>query len=298
MDLLHLRYFRVIAECESISRAAEILHISQPALSKTMRQIQQELGVRLFDHVGRNIALNDNGKRFNSDVCRALDIIDGSIHSFQEMADILAGSVSILILTARSILPEFIVSFQKKYPRINLELANSENASHAQYMQYDFCITDQLEKDIPAECVYAPLFDEEFILCFSEESPLVAQSGDIRIGDISNNTLLTPWRGTNLSSNIKKICQRAGFMPKEIFECDNTRTLMAMVKGNIGISFMPISTVNELKANGLAVRHVKQAECLRTIYLLHNRRRALSDAAVAFEREIREFFTGYTSPVL
>ena len=64
MELYWLKYFQTIARIGSVSRAAEQIHISQPALSKTLSQLEEELGVRLFDRVGRNIVLNRYGESF------------------------------------------------------------------------------------------------------------------------------------------------------------------------------------------------------------------------------------------
>ncbi len=77
MELLHLRYFRVVARLEHITKAAEELCIAQPSLSKTIRHLEQEVGVPLFDRPGRSIRLNQFGKAF-------LEHIETLFHELEE----------------------------------------------------------------------------------------------------------------------------------------------------------------------------------------------------------------------
>ena len=76
MDILQLREFKVVAEMQNVTRAAEALHIAQPALSRTIRNIEEELNIKLFDRRGRNIYLNNNGAillKYTNDILNSID---------------------------------------------------------------------------------------------------------------------------------------------------------------------------------------------------------------------------------
>lgn len=83
VELHQMRYFQCVARYESVSKAADELHVSQSALSKSISKLENELGVKLFDRRGKRISINENGLRFQQDVVRILDDIDSSIESLQ-----------------------------------------------------------------------------------------------------------------------------------------------------------------------------------------------------------------------
>ena len=83
MNLYHLRYFATLAHLEHYTKAAEILAITQPSLSHAIASLEKELGVKLFEKEGRNVALTKCGQAFLIDVEQALDMIDSSVNKLQ-----------------------------------------------------------------------------------------------------------------------------------------------------------------------------------------------------------------------
>lgn len=293
MDLRELRYFCVIAECENMSKAADILHISQPALSKTLKLLQEELGVSLFDHVGRNIVLNMNGKHFYSDVVRAIKILDDSAEYFKSLKGSISGSIYVIVQSARNIVPEFFVAFLKKYPGINLMLSSPGDQSNTPLLRCSFCISDFEIESLPAGFEYIELFREELALCVSADNPLSYEK-EIRIEGIAKHTLLTPWNADDILMCDKRIFRDSGAELTNYFECDNTRTLIAMLKANMGVSLMPMSSVKALEQEGIVIRRVSSPSCYRIISLLKNKRQQPSRVNDIFETEIINFFKEYS----
>lgn len=95
MNLSQLRYFRKLAEVQHFTRAAEALFITQPALSNSIKQLENELGIPLFEQHGRNVRLTKYGKEFNEYVSEGLDVIDKGIQVAQEHANSLSGTIDI-----------------------------------------------------------------------------------------------------------------------------------------------------------------------------------------------------------
>lgn len=293
MELLQLRYYCVVAETQSMTLAAEKLHISQPALSKTIKHIEDELGVPLFDHVGRTIRLNLCGKLFYNKIKTSLSVIDNAIQEVRDTAGEPYGTVLLLVLTARSILPEFYIAFREKYPYINLKL-NSYIPSEQQLVSsYDFCITD-----MPLENTYAGwakriLYHEEFVLVVKLEHPLKEYGQSIDFIEAAPYPLILPWSGSNLPANVTRLCRLAGFEPSSIIEGDNSRTLISMVKAGIGIALLPISMLPDAQNGGLHILRLTNTERYRTIQLLWDNKRYLSKAAKEFMKSIIDFFKDY-----
>ena len=95
MNLSQLRYFRKLAQVQHFTRAAEELFITQPALSNSIKQLEGELGIPLFEQHGRNVRLTKFGKEFNEYVSEGLDVIDKGIQVAQEHANSLSGTIDI-----------------------------------------------------------------------------------------------------------------------------------------------------------------------------------------------------------
>lgn len=93
MNLSQLRYFRKLAQVQHFTRAAEELFITQPALSNSIKQLEGELGIPLFEQHGRNVRLTKFGKEFNEYVSEGLDVIDKGIQVAQEHANSLSGTI-------------------------------------------------------------------------------------------------------------------------------------------------------------------------------------------------------------
>ena len=93
MNLSQLRYFRKLAQVQHFTKAAEELYITQPALSNSIKQLENELGIPLFEQQGRNVRLTKYGKEFNTYVCEGLDVIDKGVQIAQEQANNLSGTI-------------------------------------------------------------------------------------------------------------------------------------------------------------------------------------------------------------
>ena len=118
MNWQHLIYFKKVAECEHLTRASEELFISPSALSKAIANLEEELGIVLFEKSGRNIQLNRYGKMFYNYVVKATDEIEEGIHFIQRAANVCTGDirVSTIFSVGTNYLPELLSRFNKKHP--------------------------------------------------------------------------------------------------------------------------------------------------------------------------------------
>lgn len=124
MEIRVLRYFLAIAQEESITRAAELLHITQPTLSRQIAQMEEEMGVRLFDRGTRKITLTNEGLLLRRRAEEILELVDKTERELTEQDEMVEGKVSIGCgdLAAVRLLPEIIRSFHKRYPAVTFEL--------------------------------------------------------------------------------------------------------------------------------------------------------------------------------
>ena len=124
MEIRVLRYFLTVVREESITRAAEVLHITQPTLSRQIAQMEEEMGVRLFDRGSRKIALTSEGMLLRRRAEEILELVDKTEKELTEQDEMVEGTVSIGFgdLAAVRMLPEIFRSFHERYPGVTFDL--------------------------------------------------------------------------------------------------------------------------------------------------------------------------------
>ena len=138
MNLQHLRYFEVIAYYQNISKAAQQLMISQPALSNVLLQLENELETKLFDRQGKILVLNESGKMFLRTVQDVLHLLDSSTAQLKNNSQV-TGCLRICCYIRCPELFNTISAFAELYPDIQIKLYNSDKLiGNPQLSSYDF----------------------------------------------------------------------------------------------------------------------------------------------------------------
>lgn len=130
MEMQQLQNFYVIAQCESLTKAAQRLHTSQPSLSRSLHSLEDELGAPLFDRVGRNIVLNDTGRFALTKVLNVLNSAESIKLDVSEFIQSKNFSVDIYSPVPMGCFEEIIIGFKEEYPNVRLRMASwhSENS--------------------------------------------------------------------------------------------------------------------------------------------------------------------------
>ena len=124
-------YFQKVAELEHLTKAAEALHIAQPALSRTIRSMEEELDVSLFTHQGRNIHLTRDGHILLKYTNKILGSLDDLRQELQDSRDLQQLTVKLAIMSSSRLIPAFLMKFKEEYPETILEIVpqNSDSAN-------------------------------------------------------------------------------------------------------------------------------------------------------------------------
>lgn len=174
MELRHLKYFAALAGALSFTRAALALHVTQSTLSHQIRQLEDELGVKLFDRVAKRVTLTEAGDTFLVFAQRALKDIDQGIGALKESAGNLTGSVRVGATHSFNLgfIPECISTFMLRYPTVHmtvLELTADNIVDKVSSGELDLGITYR-----PAgfsDLVFEPLYNEEMVLVVGKNHP-------------------------------------------------------------------------------------------------------------------------------
>jgi DNA-binding transcriptional LysR family regulator len=274
-----LRAFMSLASERNFTRAAMATHLSQPAFSALIKQLEAALKVKLFDRTTRNVALTAEGEEFQLAAQRVLDEVDAALAAMQDRVARRRGRVSIALLPslAADWLPAVLARFRAEYPGIEIQVADvlSEpcidlvRSGHA-----DFALA-ATRADTPE--LRAELFcSDNFHLVCPVGHPL-AKLKDPRPKD------LAAWPFVHLSrtSSVRQYIDAATHpMPlPSVLEVDQLATVSGMVRAGLGISVVPALTLYQFRSPDLAILPVNWPGLTRRIYLVRKRDRSLSAAA-------------------
>jgi DNA-binding transcriptional LysR family regulator len=242
MELLQLKYFQVVATNEHITRSAEQLNVSQPAISIIISRLEKELGVPLFNRSGRKMVLNECGRAFLRRVNRILLEIDN--------AQIELGSISqqweqtiTLSETSPQLIQGVISAFDRLHPKINWRqnvASMSEILKMLHTGQIDLAVTSPGIVD--PEIENTVLFEDEFMLAVHEDHPLSSRRS-VYLEETINEEYIALQKGFPFRDQSDALFQSIGMVPNIVIEGDHyvRRELMA---ANMGIS---ISTKSAMR---------------------------------------------------
>ncbi len=230
MELLQLRYFKEAAETENFSAVAQKYMVPQPSISKTIKKLETELGVRLFDRNGKKISLNGNGKYFYDKISTALSHIDDGIHHFSTAKSTIvlytqAGSRFVSLLSA-----DYLTTHEKVF-------LSTVNYSSDLKNKYDFTFM-QIQEDM-SDYRYEELMQDEIVAVVSVDNPL-SKREEISIRELKMTKFVGYYSSMNLRAFTDRYCrEQGGFNPIVIFETHDGTALRYLIEKNRGIALLP-----------------------------------------------------------
>ncbi|MEP6723989.1 MAG: LysR family transcriptional regulator [Variovorax sp.] len=245
MDLRHVRTFVTVAEMGTVSAAAGRLHTAQPALSRQIAHLEDELGLKLFDRVGRRLVLTSAGEQLLGD-CRGLL---NYARALGEQAHVLRrGDVGVLRVWAsphliEGIFPEFLHHYGTRYPNVQVRLVDAAAGVEA------FTMLERGEIHLVQTIVRAiepddqrlashPLAPMEMLAACHPKLRL-GSKGDVDIASLAPHPLLQSTPDFAMRRNFDAACRLAGFTPNNILECRAPHALLAMAEAGHGVAIIP-----------------------------------------------------------
>ncbi|MDQ3901159.1 MAG: LysR substrate-binding domain-containing protein [Actinomycetota bacterium] len=263
MELRHLRYFASVASTLHFGRAAEQLHLAQPALSQSIRQLEAELGTALFERTTRRVTLTAAGELLAKDVARILAEIDESVRGVRCVAEGRTGLLRLgLTNTAvNGLLPRIARALKAGLPRVALEL-HPDLLTPA---QADDVAAGRLDLGVLRPPVHtsgvttATALVEQLVVALPADHPL-AEAPTLAVADLRDEPfVLYPEGYSVMSQAVLRTCARAGFAPRREHTAPDTAVLLALVSGGLGVALVP-ETVREAPMAGVVLREVPDAE--------------------------------------
>jgi DNA-binding transcriptional LysR family regulator len=285
MELLQLRYFLTTASLEHVSQAAKVLSISQPSLSKTIRTLEKELGVDLFERQGKYIRVNAAGRVFLNKVNAALNTLDEGIQLIKQTNDRRSRQISLAFLAASPFLPELIGSFRALHPGVEFNLL--QHIDKTSNPQFDLCISS-----LPPELDNirtVSILTEEIFLAVPNNHHL-ALYGEISLRDAANEKFINLKTNHAFRRITDDFCSAAGFTPKVVFESDDAATVRGLINAGLGIGFIPAVSWKSTIDTSVKKIRIREPVCSRSILLSWPEKEDPSDLVSQFKDFTIEFF--------
>lgn len=290
MDFTSLQYFVLVAKFENMSRAAERLHITQPALSKSISLLEDNLGVALFDRNGRAIKLNRYGKFFLE---RAESILKEYSMAKEDLLNLVSpgqGVVSIGFMhtLGLEVIPQLMAAVQKVYPQMKIQLTQSSSSSILNKLEggeLDLCLVSSLETD--KDLVWEKLWEEELFLIVPENHPL-AYANKASLKDFAFEPFISIKKGNTLRKSVDDLYKQEGYQLNIAFEGEEVHTVTGLVESGLGVSLIPY--IKGLEQYKIRLLEVNAPNCRREIGLAYKKRHFESPAARHLADYIRKYF--------
>jgi len=261
MELRHLRYFVAVAEEMNFSRAAQRLYIAQPPLSNQIKQLEEELGVKLFDRRRGGVRLTEAGQLLLEEARQVLVQLDQTTRMVGRVGSGKVGRLTLGFVPSASnnILPRFLQAFREDFPDVELYLHE---------MNPDQLVDRLHDKRIDVAFFYLPFEDstldfkpvlrEPLVVALPESHPLAAQP-EVDLQALSEEPFILHARYQmmdGLYSQVMEVCRQAGFIPRAVQkEVWLMQTIVGLVAGDIGVALVPASLRN-LHRSGVVYKEV------------------------------------------
>jgi LysR family transcriptional regulator, nitrogen assimilation regulatory protein len=291
MDLKQLRGLLTIAETGNVTRASDILHIVQPALSRQIKLLEEELGVTLFDRERHGMVLTPVGRKFAERVRGALRELDAAKDEVRPRKDQLTGDVNVGFLPSAAdlLVGNLMARMRHSHPGVRVR-------SHVAYVAELQLGLEQGEIDIalmflPSEqATQLPgvaILEEQFFLVGTADAGLDMDT-PISLAGLDGRPMILPSTSTSLRTMVVNACEAAGVSLNIVAEAAALHLHKSLVLEGIGLSILSGAMIRDELARGLLTAcPIDSFDFRRRLYLVRTPRRALSPAAVQTQEALR-----------
>ena len=253
MDIQQIKNFLVLCDTLNFRKAAEQINIVQPALSRQIQLLENEMGAMLFNRSTRAVTLTEAGIFFQKEAQRILQDLNKTIIRTKQVHNGEAGEVRITHSSSamNTVVPSFLVKVKHKWPDLKTIAQETSN-----FQQIDMLLTRKTDIGVAPNIMLPPevsskiLYSENFVLILPASHPLSKN----KLNDLSvlkNETFILPQLSTGVGyvEAILQICHAFGFEPKIAHESAHSIGVLRLVEAGLGISIEPLSSVRGANMN-------------------------------------------------
>jgi DNA-binding transcriptional LysR family regulator len=285
-----LRVFVEVSRRGSVQRAAEALHLTPPAVSMSIKEIESNVGLPLFDRTGRQLSLSTTGEYFLVYAQRLLGTLKEAEDAMARFKGVKSGVLTIgMVSAAKYFLPQLLAQFHAEHSavEVRLRLGNREQlVAMMQASEVDLAVMGRAPKEWPNRA--EPFAMHPHVLVTSPKHPF-SQMDDVPAAALAREGFIVRETGSGTRAALEEYLAAHRLQPMFIMEIANDEAIKHAVMAGLGVSVVSLHTIGMEWRNGLiAAPHVEGLPLMRRWHLVHAAAKMLSPAAEAFRYFILE----------
>lgn len=290
LTLRQLEVFCEAARQLNFANVARTMHLTQPAVSMQIRQLEEATGLALFERVGRRQRLTDAGQRLLDHAARMLAELEDAEQSLLALQGLSSGSITVgLVSTANNFAPRLLAMFRTHHPGVDVRFVVGNRETLVQLLKdnrIDLALMGRPPDEL--ETMSEPLADNPHVLVAPPTHPL-RDRRDIDMQALRRETFLEREPGSGTRGMMEEMFKAHLFKPARVLMLGSNETVKQAVMAGLGLSVLSLHTLAlELRSGEIATLDIVGMPWLRRWHVVHLRRRRLSPAAAAFRRFVIE----------
>jgi DNA-binding transcriptional LysR family regulator len=285
-----LRFFNAVARHLSFAKAAVAMHVSAPAVTMQIKDLEAEIGMPLFERQGRKVSLTTTGEYMLVYSRKMLALLKDAEDAAARLQRIETGTLTIgLVGTTTYFIPVLLNQFLKEHEGIELKLMVGNRSELVQWLQnseVDIAIMGKAPDELPTRA--EPFAANPLVFVASPEHPLAGEMG-LRAEDLRQQAFIVREPGSGTRSAMESFFTQARLQPRYSMELQSNDAIKQAVMANLGLGFLSLHTIAlELQTKKLCVLPVTGAPLVRAWNVVHPLSKLLSPAAEAFRYFVLE----------
>lgn len=292
ITIRQLQAFAAVAKSKSFAEACTLIHLSQPALSIAIKNLEEALGGKLLERSTRSVRLTPEGAEFYPVAQRLLADWDGSLQDVHNLFTLRRGKLDIAAMPtfASSLLPAILAEYHQHYADINVTVHDVIAESVVEMVRHgrvELGVT--FDPGDAQDLNFQPLFRDKFVAVLPQKHPLLEKK-NLKWHDLRNFTYITLQRPSSIRLLIDQMLQEHDIELAPAFEAHQLASIGRMVSTGLGISVVPALSSGQMREMGAECRPVSAPAITRQVGIVTRKRHPLSVAS----REMVEVITRWT----
>ncbi|MEO7432193.1 MAG: LysR substrate-binding domain-containing protein [Dokdonella sp.] len=285
-----LQIFCAVTRLQSFVRASEELHLTQPAVSMQVKQLEDAVGMPLIDRVGKRVALTEAGRHFHDHAARVLGELHDAEETLSQLKGLRGGTVTVgMVSTAKYFVPKLLARFTAQYPDVELRLMTGNRGTLLGYLhrnEIDLAVMGRPPREMQ---MVAEAFAQHPYVFIAPTDHRLAGATNIDLFDMRDETMLLrePESGTRILND--DYFRKCLFTPRRKIEMGSNETIKQAVMAAMGLALLSQHTLGlELKHRAIAILDVADTPIMRTWHIAHQTEKRHSPVAKAMRDFVLE----------
>lgn len=288
MELRQLRYFVAIVDHGSLSRAARVLHIAQPALTQQIQQLEEELGAQLLHRSAQGVLSTDAGKTFYEHAQAILKQVDDARSAVAQSADKPSGTVALGIpqSVSNALALPLLTAVRQTYPEISLQLTEELSGTLIDQLKSGRINLAVLFDDGQLGAfATTPLVEEDMMFVTRAASQFAPKTTSIALSNALQMPLILPGLQHGVRPRIENCARAAGLSVSNVIDINSVAILKSALLADLGATILPVAPLLPEIERGLLVAYpISDVRMSRTVSLCYSKNIPLTNGAAAVRR--------------